>query len=240
MSALKSQLEVMSGAVKTIAPQSAIARFIYGDLKGGEHKHDYTMSVISAAIEQAYKGNTRDIPEAVALCTGKSAKSKAYHAGFHAIADMVKPIIYTGKLADAGNASVREAIANMARSASCEFELAYLASIQNGKVESAFNRKAKAKTAPVVAAAVASEAPVANPLTLADSIEIDIATSVDAVVQALTGGLLSPTEIYRVRAALSIMEDNAERAAQFAALPVQSPMEHLARDMARVAERAAH
>lgn len=200
MSALKSQLEVMSGAVKTINPQSALARFIFGDLKGGEHKHNYTMSVIGAAIEQAFKGNVRDIPEAVALCTGKSAKARAYHAGFHAIADSVKPITYAGKLADAGNASVREAIANAARSASCEFELAYLASIQNGKVEAAFNRKAKAKTAPVVVDAVASDAPAM----VADGLVVDIATSVEAVVQAMQAGLLSSAEVEMLRVALAV------------------------------------
>lgn len=213
MAAIKSQLEVMAGTVKTINPQSAIARFIYGELKGGEHKHDYTMSVIAAAIEQAYKGNVRDIPEAVALCTGKSAKARAYHAGFHAIAEMVAPVKYIGKLADAGNASVREDIADKARAASCEFELAYLASIQNGKVEAAFNRKAKAKTAPVVADAVTSDAPAM----VADGVVVDIATSVDAVVLAMQAGLLSPDEMELLRVALAVAPTrNAADTAQLA------------------------
>lgn len=211
MAAIKSQLDALSGNVKTINPQSAIARFIFGELKGGEHKHDYTMSVISAAIEQAYKGNTRDIPEAVALCTGKSAKARAYHAGFHAIAEMVAPVKYVGKLADAGNAGVREQIANDARSASCEFELAYLASIQNGKVEAAFNRAAKAKTAPAMADAMAAPVTDAAPVMMTDSVVVDIATSVDAVVQAIQGGMLSVEERLALRVALAMVEERSEQ-----------------------------
>lgn len=189
---LKSQLEALTGTVKSNVAQSALARFIVGDLKGGEFKHDFAMSMIRAAIEQAYKGNQRDIPEAMALCTGKSAKARAYHAGFHAIADMVKPLTYAGKLADAGNASVREDIANQTQHASCEFEIAYLATVENIKVEATFARKAKAKakTTPATAAP-ATAAPVAD----ADTITVDIGTSVDAVVQALDGGLLNADEL---------------------------------------------
>lgn len=241
---LKSQLESLTGTVKSTSAQSALARFIVGDLKGGEFKHDFAMSMIRSAIEQAFKGNCRDIPEAMALCTGKSAKARAYHAGFHAIADMVKPLTYAGKLADACNVIIRQNIADFTNRAACEFEIAYLATAENIKVEAAFARKAKAKAKTAPALAVVAAAPVAAPV--ADTITVDIPTSVDAVVQALAANLLSPTEVYSIRAALSMLEDaiaiaadNAGRAAQFAALPVQSPMEHLQRDMARVAERAA-
>lgn len=204
--AIKSQLEAMTGKVRTAAPQSALARFIFGDLKGGEHKHNYAMTVIRAAIEQAYKGNTRDIPEAVALCTGKSAKARAYQAGFHAIADMVAPVKYTGKLADADNASVRDAIASATTHAACEFELAYLATIENIKVEAAFNRKAKAKAAPAVDAPAveASVEAVAAPVATVDAVVVDIATSVEAVVKAMQAGLLSADEIDGIAAALTL------------------------------------
>lgn len=223
MAAIKSQLVALAGAVKTINPQSAVARFIFGELKGGEHKHDYTMSVISAAIEQAYKGNTRDIPEAVALCTGKSVKARAYHAGFHAIADSVKPLTYAGKLADACNVNIRQNIADFSKRSACEFELAYLATIQNAKVESAFNRKAKAKTAPVVADAAPVAAPA--PAMVADGVVVDIATSVDAVVQAMQAGLLSSAEMEMLRVALAVVDTDATTAfntAMLSAEPVRA------------------
>lgn len=203
---LKSQLSALSGNVKTINPQSALARFVFGDIKGGEHKHNYAMSVIGQAIEQAYKGNTRDIPEAMALCTGKGAKSRAYHAGFHAMADMVAPVKYTGKLADADNASVREDIANRARVAACEFEIAYLATIENIKVEAAFTRAAKAKTAPAVAAPAEA---IAVPAVVADAdadtgLMVDIALAVESTIKALDAGLLSAAEIDAIAAALAL------------------------------------
>lgn len=207
--AIKSQLEVMTGKVKSVAPQSALARFIFGDLKGGEHKHNYAMSVIRAAIEQAYKGNTRDIPEALALCTGKAAKARAYQAGFHAIADMVAPVKYTGKLADADNASVRDAIASATNHAACEFEIAYLATAENIKVEAAFNRKAKAKAAPAVEAPAVAAVEAVAPVATVDAVVVDIATSVEAVIKAMQAGLLDATEVQMLRVALSAVDTDA-------------------------------
>lgn len=207
-SALKSQLEVMSGAAKTVNPQSALARFVFGDLKGGEHKHNYAMSVVRSAIEQAYKGNTRDIPEAVALCTGKSVKAKAYQAGFHAIADMVAPVKYTGKLADADNASVRDVIASSTKHAACEFEIAYLATVENAKIEAAFNRKAKAKAPAAEPTPAANDetgatgAPAAAPV--ADGLMVDIPMAVESVIKAMQAGLLNADEIDAVAAALTL------------------------------------
>lgn len=206
---IKSQLTALAGAVATINPQSAIARFIFGEVKGGEAKHDFAMTMVHGAIEQALKGNQRDIPEAVKLCTGKSIKARAYHAGFHVIADSVKPMTYTGKLADADNASVRNAIATTARSLSCEFEVAYLATIENAKVEAAFNRKAKAKTVPTVA----SDAPASNddtvPAPAVEAVTVDIGTSVEAVVQAIGAGMLNAGELEMIRLALALVADTA-------------------------------
>lgn len=205
--AIKSQLEVMAGKVPSVAPQSHLARFIAGEIKGGETKHDYAMTVIHGAIEQALKGNQRDIPEAVKLCTGKSVKSRAYLAGFHVIADSVKPHTYEGKLADAVNAPVRERIATEARSLACEFELAYLSTIEHAKVESAFNRAAKVKAAAKVGATSeeSTEAAPVTPVATVDAVVVDIATSVDAVVQAIKTGMLDAVELAMLRNALEFV-----------------------------------
>lgn len=205
--ALKSQIEALSGNVAVVNPQSHIARFIFGELKGGEHKHDYAMGVVHGAIEQALKGNQRDIPEAMKLCTGKSVKARAYLAGFHVIADSLKPITYIGKLADAANAAARTQIADHARAMACEFEVAYLATIENAKVEAAFNRKAKAKTVPAVADAAPVADAVADAAPVDEAVTMDIGTSVDAVVMALTQGMLDDAEIEALRVALSIQMD---------------------------------
>lgn len=203
---IKSQIAVMSGKVPSAAPQSHLARFIAGEIKGGESKHDYAMGVVHSAIEQALKGNQRDIPEAVKLVQGKAIKARAYLAGFHVIADSVKPVTYNGKLADAGNASVRQHIADTARHLACKFEIAYLATIENAKVEAAFNRNAKAKTVPPSEAAndgVADGAP-AVPVATVDTVVVDIGDSVAAVVQAMQKGLLEAAEIDAIAAALTL------------------------------------
>lgn len=205
VAAIASQIAVMSGSVSVVAPQSTIARFIFGELKGGEHKHNFSMGVVSSAIEQALKGNQRDIPEAMKLCTGKSVKARAFLAGFHVIADSVKPVAYTGKLADKANDSVREVIASTARHLACEFELAYLATIENAKMEAAFNRKAKAKTAPAVDAVESeSAAPVAA--SVAPSVEMDVADVVDAAINAIRAGMLSAPELEMLRIALATVD----------------------------------
>jgi hypothetical protein len=214
---IASQLKALSGNVAVINPQSHIARFIFGELKGGEHKHDYSMGIVRTAIQQALQGNTRDIPEAVKLCTGKSVKARAYLAGFHVIADSVKPMAYQGKLADKENVLVRQQIIDHAQFLSCEFEVAYLATIENAKIEAAFNKKAKAKTAPVVAApadaANEAVAPASAPVMSVDSVVVDIATSVDAVVQALQAGMLSAHEIEMLALALAVAPEQVALAA---------------------------
>lgn len=211
--AIKSQLEVMSGNVKSIAPQSALARFIFGDLKGGEHKHNYAMSVIRSAIEQAYKGNTRDIPEAVALCEGKSIKAKAYHAGFHAIADMVTSVKYTGKLDSKDNAEVRALISTNTDSAFAAFERDYLAVFADAKAEAKAKKEAKAASAGAPATPVESGETVAADVMVADADVVDLASAVDAIVRAIDSGLLDAREMDLLRASLALRA-HAEATAQ--------------------------
>lgn len=206
--ALKSQIAVMAGTVSNVTPQSHLARFVFGELKGGEHKHDFAMGVIHSAIEQALKGNQRDIPETVKLCTGKSVKARAYLAGFHVIADSVKPMTYTGKLADACNVLVRQQIVDHARAMACEFEVAYLATIENAKIEAAFARKAKAKTAPVVGAPASESAndETAPAVATAPTIDATVMDVVGATISAIQAGMLSAEELEMLRVALAIAE----------------------------------
>lgn len=202
--AIASQIAIMSGKVASVAPQSTIARFIFGELKGGEHKHNFSMGIVSSAIEQALKGNQRDIPEAMKLCTGKAIKARAYLAGFHVIADSVKPVTYVGKLADASNAGVREVIASTARNLACEFELAYLATIENAKILAKFERDAKAKKAPAVAVAPVEAETVAP--AIAPNVEMDVSDVVDAAISAIRAGMLTAPELEMLRIALATVE----------------------------------
>lgn len=207
MSAIKSQLAALSGTVPSAAPQSTLARHIAADLKGGETKHNYTMSVIAAAILQAYKGNLRDIPEAVKLCAGKSVKARAYLAGFQAVQESVRPVSYKGKLDSAENADVRDRIEGLARAAEFDFEAAYLAVFVNAKIESAANRKAK--TVPVVAESVAPVAQAESDDSAVDageSVTVDIGTAVDAVADAIRFGMLNADELTLIRAALAMID----------------------------------
>lgn len=204
--ALKSQIEMMTGKVVAHAPQSAVARLIAGELKGGEVKHNYIMSVIASAIEQAYKGNTRDIPEAVKLCSGKAVKARAYCAGFHAIADMVAPIQYSGKLADAHNASVRADIADKSARAAAEFEKAYLMTFVDAKA-AALDKKAEkaateAKSVPAAEVAPLAVAPVAT----VDAVVVNIDDSVNVVSNAIRMGVLDPVELALIRGALAAFD----------------------------------
>ncbi len=226
MTALKSQLASLAGTVPSGAPQSSLARYIVADLKGGEAKHNFTMQVIATAIVQAFRGNQRDIPEAVKVCAGKSVKARAYLAGFQAIANDVKPIPYTGKLDAASNAPVRDAIDSAARHAEFEFEAAYLAVMANAKIESAFNRKAKAKTAPAVAEVTEASAMPASdtPTATVDATVVDIGDAVDAVVDAIKLGMLDAGELVLLRAALAAHDTPTATEAFNAAMASAAPI----------------
>lgn len=205
---MKSQLSALQGSPAVAAPQSQLARFVFGEIKGGEARHDFAMSIIHGAVVQALKGNQRDIPEAVKFASGKSAKARAYFAGFHAIADSVKPVPYKGKLDAADNKAVRELIHTEGARIAADFELAYLAMLEQAKEERAAARASKAATAPAAAAAddnasasASNDTPVAT--VEAEHAVIDIDTALDAVTRALAARLLSTDEVMALRVALS-------------------------------------
>lgn len=208
--ALKSQLESLTGKVPTAAPQSALARFIAGELKGGEVKHNFAMSVVRSAVEQAFKGNTRDIPEAIRLCQGKAVKAKAYAAGFHAIADMVEPVKYTGKLDSKENTPVREQIAQFTEASMLAFEKDYLDVFAMAKAEAADKKAAKAAEAEAAkgsASAPAGEGETAPVLALTVDVP-DVAANIDIVTNAIRMGLLSVEELALVRGALAMFDEH--------------------------------
>jgi hypothetical protein len=214
--AIASQLQ-HAGANPKAAPVGQLARMIAADLKGGAAKHEFAFSIISAAIYQAFKGNQRDIPEALALCSGKSAKARAYHAGFAAIADLVKPVTYTGKLDAAHNADVRADIASKANHATAEFERAMLCMQVQIKDEAASVRaqnKAEKEASDASAASVADATSagddVPQSITIDDgsNANVEIGVAVDAVCDALaTPGFLTVGEITLLRLALAAHDE---------------------------------
>lgn len=215
MSAIKSQLAALSGAVATVQPQSQLARMIVADLKGGEAKHNFHMSIIASAIVQALKGNQRDIPEAVKLCVGKSAKARSYHAGFAAIIHELAPVKYVGKLDLPTNAAAREEIALRSQALEFAFEGAFLAMLQQCKDESAASRAATkaekdASAGAPVASDTSADAPVAT--VVAEHAVVEIDTAVDAVCRALDAKLLNADEVARIRYTLALYDNNIEEA----------------------------
>lgn len=227
---MKSQLAAMSGVTPaTIAPQSAVARFVYGDIKGGEQAHEYRMSVIAAAILESFKGNFRNMLEAAKLTNGKSKKARAYHAGFAAVGT-IAPLSYAGKWADASNAAIRTEAATLSQAAEFAFESAFLTVLQEKAAPKAVKPAAQ-QPAPAAEQDAPAEAPV--PATPAH-VELDVADMVDTVVSAIAQGMLSSEELVMIRAALAVL-DGMESAdspvmvavnARIAANPLLQPQAH--------------
>ncbi len=185
----------------TPAPQGQLARYVLADLKGGEVKHNYLMSVIATAIHEALKGNARDIKEAIALTQGKAKKARAYHAGFAAIADLA-PVKYKGKLDAAENKAVREQIATTAQALEFAFEGAYLVVVNEPTVPKA--KKSDPAPAKVVTATTDENG---APAMTVDTVVVDISQAVDAVADALKLGMVEPGELATIRAALLAYDD---------------------------------
>lgn len=209
----KSQLVAMSGKVATVNPQSSVARLVHAELKGGEAKHNFIIAVISDAILQAYKGNTRDLPEAMKLCAGKAVKARAFHAGFHAVVDMVAPIAYKGKYDAASNANVRATIVAAAQHASLEFERAYLDTFAVAKAEALDKKAEKAAAAPALVADVAAAAAAAAPAPEVANVvaeSIDVGDLIATVTDAISVGAVSGANMLLLRAALAAYDAKTE------------------------------
>lgn len=217
--AIKSQLETMSGkTVTSAAPQSKLAMFVHAELKGGEAKRNFVMSIISSAIVQALKGNSRDIPEAIKFCAGKAKKARAFMAGFQAIANDLSPVKYEGKFDAATNAAARAEV--VARSASLEFDFkaAYL-SVMDEKPEPKAPKAKSATEGDATAEGDATTTTAAPVATInAERAVVDVAAAVDAVAAAMSSGLLDAAELQIIRMALMAHDEAIAAAATSTAL----------------------
>lgn len=207
----------MATIKSTIAPQSAVARFVLADIKGGESAHNYRMAVIATAVLEAYKGNPNNIAEAKAFSAGKSRKAKAYQAAFGALEllpDALVKLPYVGKWDASHNAMVREQAALLCQAAEFAFESAFLTATINAKLE-ADAVKATAAQAKVDAPAESStEAdPTDTPDMVADGVTINIGAAVEAVAMAVQQGMLQVDEMTLLRAALASFDAAQDKAA---------------------------
>lgn len=139
--------------ITKIAPVSSFARFVQGDIKGGEHAHAYRKEVIANAIEQAFKGNYSPITEAQSLTEGKAKKARAYAAGFAALGPIgstnadgvgVVKVAYKGALNAHENKVARDEIAAKTAASMCAFFVAFDAVM----AEKAAPKSPKAPSAP--------------------------------------------------------------------------------------------
>jgi hypothetical protein len=219
MTAIKSQLAIMSGTVPANAPQSQLARMVAADLKGGEVRHNFHMTIIAAAIVQALKGNSRDIPEAVKLCNGKSKKARAYLAGFQAVADDLSPVRYAGKLDAPENKAARDEIALRSQALEFAFESAFLTTLQAETAPKKMNKKEAAEDKELAVAAynaLEEENTQLKAQLAAPMVEID--TAVEAVCRAIDGGLLNADELMGLRLALLAHDNRTADSAAAAAI----------------------
>lgn len=202
---VKSQLH-NAGANAPVAPISAIAMFVQGDIKGGEAAHNYRMQVIAASIREALKGNSRALIEAATFAIGKTKKARAYAAGFAAIGlpdDVPARVQYSGKLDAPENEAARALIAERSASYEFDFESAFLTAMDAPK-----EPKVK-KTDPVAVVADDADdvAPVADtvaesaPVAVADMLVSDVIT---AAIAAIGAGLLVDDEAANLQKALDL------------------------------------
>lgn len=204
-----------------IAPaQSQFARFVVADLKGKEHAHAFRMSLVSAAIEEALKGNFNPIREAREHAIGKSRKAAAYQAGFTAAlaaaaafyppttdgspyagkgAGGILKVEYTGRLDAASNAPAREAIAMQTGIIAAAFERGYTE--HDAKAAAEAKAKAAENKAKKEAKAAAEQQDAPEPVPA--SVEMDVSDIIDHAVAAIQQGLVTGDEVTILRAALA-------------------------------------
>lgn len=217
---MKSQLIAMSGTTPAnTAPQSQVARFVHGDIKGGEAMHDFRMSVITTAITEALKGNARNINEASAQAVGKTKRARAYMAGFQSIISLLdgterapldaagKAVVraeyaYKGKYDSAANEGIRAYIEGRAVHFAAEFEIAFLAVLHAPK-EAKADTPAEAPAAQDSAAGDETTATSAAPADEPAVVTVGLTEAVEAVADAIKAGMLDADEYAMLRAALA-------------------------------------
>lgn len=208
---IKSQVAAMDGHIVAKAPESAIAQFVNGDIKGGESAHNYRMTVVEAAIREAYKGNSRALIEARTFADGKGKKAKAYAAGFDAVG-IPSRVQYVGKLDSEANEEARAAIASGVAASAFDFEAAFLTVMA---VKPAPRAK-KTDPAPVEVTTPAP-APAAEPAFEEETVVADLEVSdvMLAATNAISGGIASADEVAAIRAALALYDAASASAADW-------------------------
>jgi hypothetical protein len=182
---------------------SSFARFVLGDIKGGDAAHAYRKEVMATAIEQAYKGNYSPITEAMTLTEGKAKKARAYAAGFAALGkigdvDGIIKVQYIGSLNSHENKSAREEIAAKT-SASVN---AFFAAFDVVMAEKAEKKAKKAESAPVAGAGDATTAPVLSADEQRHNAAVALDESVTRMETSLRAGMLTGEQTDRITDAL--------------------------------------
>jgi hypothetical protein len=184
---------------------SSFARFVLGDIKGGDAAHAYRKEVMATAIEQAYKGNYSPITEAMTLTEGKAKKARAYAAGFAALGkigdvDGIIKVQYIGSLNSHENKAAREEIAAKA-AASVN---AFFAAFDVVMAEKAEKKAKKAESAPVAGAGAGDEttAPVLSADEQRHNAAVALDESVTRMETSLRAGMLTGEQTDRITDAL--------------------------------------
>lgn len=200
--AIKSQIAAMDGHVVVKAPESAVAQFVNGDINGGESAHNYRMTVIEGAIQEAYKGNSRALIEARTFAQGKGKKAKAYAAGFDAVGVPAR-VQYKGKLDSAENVEARAAIARGLASSAFDFESAFLTVMQSKPAP----RVKKTDPAPVEATNASASASASEEGDAVASViaaaQVEVSDVIATAVAAVAGGLAGADDIAALEAAIA-------------------------------------
>lgn len=198
---IKSQVAAMDGVTRAKAPESAIAQFVNGDIKGGESAHNYRMTVVEAAIREAYKGNSRALIEARTFADGKGKKAKAYAAGFDAVG-IPSRVQYVGKLDSDANEAARAAIASGVAASAFDFEAAFLTVMSVKPAPRA--KKTDAAPVEVTTPAPAPAEPAFEEETIVADLEVS--SVMLAATNAISGGIASADEVAAIRAALALYD----------------------------------
>jgi hypothetical protein len=180
---------------------SSLARFVIGDIRGGEYAITFRKETIRAALEQMFKGNYSPITEAATLTDGKAKKARAYHAGFATLGVIgadTKKIAYVGALTLPENKPARDAIDSATQHACATFFAAF---------DIVMSEKAAPKAKKEAAPAPAPDAS-ATPNTVADDEpSLDTvamgAAAVATVLAMIRNGVLSADQLEAIDEALS-------------------------------------
>lgn len=194
---------------------STLARFVQGDIKGGEHAHAYRTEVIRTAIEQMFKGNYSPITEAAALTEGKAKKARAYHAGFATfgvIGTDIKKVDYVGRFDAPENKLARDQVASLTEHHTCEFFRAFDVVM----AEKAAPKAKAVPAAPAAAPAATPEAETTSEEQTADEIRHLLAVEQDEaickVVALLNVGMLTSDQLALLTEAVTAAAKRTESA----------------------------